>query len=196
MYPKPFEKLIKHFTSLPSVGPKMAERLVLYLFKQDQEKLEDFAQSLEDIHKLQICKQCFHIAEQELCDICLDKRRLEGILCIVEEPLDIIAIERTHSFHGRYHVLGGVMEPSKQSQQSTLRIPELLKRIETEHIREVILATNPTTEGDLTALYIKKKLEPFNITVTRIARGLATGGDIEYADEITLTSAINHRREL
>lgn len=197
MYPKPFEKLIQHFTSLPSVGPKMAERLVLYLFKQDQEKLEDFAQCLEDIHKLQICKQCFHIAENTLCSICLDTRRDMTLLCVVEEPLDIIAIERTRSFQGRYHVLGGVMEPVKKNAKAhPLRIPELLRRVEDEGITEVVLATNPTTEGDLTALYLKKKLEPFAIKVTRIARGLATGGDIEYADEITLTSAITNRKDL
>lgn len=197
MYPKPFEKLIQHFTSLPSVGPKMAERLVLYLFKQDQNKLEDFAQCLEGIHRLQICAQCFHIAESTLCSVCLDTRRDMTILCVVEEPLDIIAIERTRSFQGRYHVLGGVMEPvKKKSTASPLHIPELLQRVEDENIAEVVLATNPTTEGDLTALYLKKKLEPFNIKVTRIARGLATGGDIEYADEITLTSAITNRKNL
>lgn len=196
MYPKPFEKLIKHFTSLPSIGPKMAERLVLYLFKQDQEKLEDFAQSLEDIHTLQACQRCFHIAEGTLCAICSEKQRDPSIVCVVEEPLDVIAIERTKSFRGLYHVLGGVMDPGRQGQQDTLRIPELLQRIEQGHIQEVILATNPTTEGDLTALYLKKKLEPFAIKVTRIARGLASGGDIEYADEVTLSSSINNRREL
>ena len=197
MYPKPFEKLIQHFTSLPSVGPKMAERLVLYLFKQNQDKLEDFAQCLEDIHKLQICKQCFHIAESTLCSICLDTRRDTSLLCVVEEPLDIIAIERTRSFQGRYHVLGGVMEPVKKNAMvNPLRIMELLQRVEDENIAEVVLATNPTTEGDLTALYLKKKLEAFDIKITRIARGLATGGDIEYADEITLTSAITNRKNL
>lgn len=175
----------------------MAERLVLYLFKQDQEKLEDFAQSLEAIHALQICRQCFHIAEGVLCTICLDTRRDMSVLCVVEEPLDIIAIERTRCFSGRYHVLGGVMEPVKKSAKAhPLRIPELLQRIEDENIQEVVLATNPTTEGDLTALYLKKKFEPFHIKVTRIARGLATGGDIEYADEITLTAAIANRKDL
>lgn len=195
MYPKPFEKLIKHFTSLPSVGPKMAERLVLYLFKQDQEKLEDFAQSLEDIHQLTVCKRCFHIAEDDLCDICSDTRRDPSILCVVEEPLDVIAIERTKSFSGYYHVLGGVMDPSKP-QKETLRIPELLRRINEEPIKEILLATNPTTEGDLTALYLKKKIESPEVKVTRLARGLATGGDIEYADETTLRSAILNRKSL
>jgi recombination protein RecR len=197
MYPKPFEKLIKHFASLPSIGPKMAERLVLYLFKQDQEKLEDFAQCLEDIRMLRICERCFHIAEDAVCSICLDEKRDGSVLCVVEEPLDVIAIERTRSFAGRYHVLGGVMESSgKTASSQPLRIPELLRRIDNEAVREVILATNPTTEGDLTALYLKKKIENPAVSVTRIARGLATGGDIEYADEITLTSAITHRRIL
>jgi recombination protein RecR len=197
MYPKPFEKLIQHFTSLPSIGPKMAERLVLFLFKQNQDRLENFAQCLEGIHKLRICERCFHIAEQSQCSICLDTHRDTTLLCVVEEPLDIIAIERTRSFNGYYHVLGGVMEASdKTSGGIVLRIPELLHRVETEGIKEIILATNPTTEGDLTALYLKKKLEAFPITITRIARGLATGGDIEYADEITLTSAIVNRKNL
>ena len=169
---------------------------MLYLFKQDHERLEDFAQSLEDIHTLQTCQRCFHISEEALCAICSDKHRDPSIICVVEEPLDVIAIERTKSFRGLYHVLGGVMEPGRQSNQDTLRIPELLQRIEKENIQEIILATNPTTEGDLTALYLKKKVEPFAIKVTRIARGLASGGDIEYADEVTLSSSINNRREL
>ena len=198
MYPKPFQKLIQHFSSLPSIGPKMAERLVLYLFKQDQEKLEDFAASLEDIHRLRTCRRCFHIAEGELCDICSDPKRDSTILCVVEEPLDIIALERTRTFNGLYHVLGGIMEPSTRNENGSesLHIPELLKRVENEGIAEVILATNPTTEGDLTALYLKKKLEPFGIKVTRLGRGLSTGGDIEYADEMTLSSALTNRKEM
>lgn len=194
MYPKPFQKLIDHFVSLPSIGPRMAERLVLHLFKQDAEKLDDFARSLEALHALQTCSRCFHIAEGELCNICEDTRRDSTLLCVVEEPLDVIAFERLGQYRGRYHVLGGVMEGTKES--STLRIPELLKRIPEEQIREIILATNPTTEGDLTALYLKKKLEPFNIIVSRLARGLASGGDIEYADEMTLGSALLNRKKM
>ncbi|MEI8103490.1 MAG: recombination mediator RecR [Candidatus Moraniibacteriota bacterium] len=194
MYPKPFQKLIEQFVTLPSIGPRLAERLVLYLFKQDQDKLESFAEALENLHQLHPCKRCFHIAEDDLCTICTDSKRDQHTLCVVEEALDIIAFERLGRYRGRYHVLGGVMEGSKDS--SFLHIPELLDRIETEHITEVILATNPTTEGDLTALYIKKKIENLGISVTRLARGLSSGGDIEYADELTLSSALTNRKKM
>ncbi len=195
-YPKPFQSLIAHFSALPSVGPKMAERIVLYLFKQDQEKLEHFAESLEGLHRLKSCTRCFHIAESDLCALCSDTRRNQTILCVVEEPLDVIAIERTGSYNGLYHVLGGLLESGKNDNSQHLRISELLHRVEDEGIIEVIFATNPTTEGDLTALYLKKKLEPFQIKTTRIARGLSTGGDIEYADELTLSSALTNRKDL
>lgn len=197
MYPKTFKKLIEHFSSLPSVGPKMAERLTLYLFKQSKETIDDFAESLRAITSLRTCSQCFHIAEQDRCGICLDPTRDTTLLCVVEEPMDVIAIERTGRYTGRYHVLGGTLDvsPKKQSEH-TLHITELLNRIDRESISEVILATNPTTEGDLTALYLSRKLERFSIKITRLGRGLSTGGDIEYADELTLSSAIAHRKEL
>lgn len=195
-YPKPFQSLIAHFSALPSVGPKMAERIVLYLFKQDEEKLQGFAESLEQLHHLKTCTRCFHIAEGELCAICADPKRDQTILCVVEEPLDVIAFERVGSFNGLYHVLGGVLESGRNDNSQNLRIAELLHRVEDEHPTEVILALNPTTEGDLTALYLKKKLEPSGVKVSRIARGLATGGDIEYADEMTLRSALTNRTEL
>lgn len=195
-YPKAFQSLIAHFSALPSIGPKMAERIVLYLFKQSPEKLENFAESLEELPRLKSCTRCFHIAESELCNICADQRRNQKVLCVLEEPLDVIAVERIGIYSGLYHVLGGVLESGRDDNSGNLRINELLHRVEDDGIEEVILATNPTTEGDLTALYLKKKLEPFKIKVTRIARGLSTGGDIEYADEITLTSALTNRKEL
>ncbi len=195
-YPKIFQSLIAQFSSLPSVGPKMAERLVLYLFKQDEEKLQAFAESLEGLHRLKSCTRCFHIAEGDLCSICADQKRDQTTVCVVEEPLDVIAIERTGSFNGLYHVLGGVLESGKNDNSQNLRIQELLHRAKHDTLQEVILATNPTTEGDLTALYLKKKLEPLKIRVTRIARGLSTGGDIEYADELTLSSALTNRKDL
>lgn len=194
MYPKPFQKLIEQFVTLPSIGPRLAERLVLYLFKQHQDKLESFAEALENLHQLHPCKRCFHIAENNLCNICIDQKRDQHTLCVVEEALDIIAFERLGRYRGRYHVLGGVMEGSKDS--AHLHIPELLARIPAEKITEVILATNPTTEGDLTALYIKKKIENLGISVTRLARGLSSGGDIEYADELTLGSALANRKKM
>lgn len=195
-YPKVFQSLIAHFSALPSVGPKMAERIVLYLFKQDEEKLQGFAESLEELHHLKSCARCFHIAEGEFCDICADTRRFADTLCVVEEPLDVIAIERTGSYAGLYHVIGGLLESGRNDNSGNLRIAELLHRVEQDGIKEVILATNPTTEGDLTALYLKKKLEPYRIKVTRIARGMATGGDIEYADEQTLTASLTNRKDL
>jgi recombination protein RecR len=199
MYPKVFKKLIDKFSSLPSVGPKMAERLVLYLFKQDTEKLKEFAASLEDLKNLKQCQKCFNIAEDDLCEICKNPSRDRKKICVVEEPLDIISIEKTSAFKGLYHVLGGVIFLGGKN--NPLKIDELLQRINPpfgeEKIEEVILATNPTTEGDATALYLKSKLKSFpDIKITRLARGLSTGGDIEYADEITLGSAILNRRDL
>ena len=194
MYPKPFKKLIDHFSSLPSVGPKMAERLVLYLFKQDTVKLADFAKSLVELKtNLQYCKKCFNISEGELCEICAEKTRNQNAICVVEEPLDIIALERTKKYDGLYHVLGGVLS-SVSDLQSNLKLKELERRVTEEKITEVIIAMNPTTEGDATALYIIRMLKPLDITVTRLARGLATGSDIEYADELTLGSAILNRK--
>jgi recombination protein RecR len=194
MFPKSFQRLIKNFASLPSVGPKMAERLVLFLFKQDGEKLNDFAESLLEIKNLKICQRCFNIAEGELCEFCKDSKRDQNSICVVEEPLDIISIERTRSYTGLYHVLGGVIQVGSAGEE--LKINELLSRVENERTTEVILATNPTTEGDATALYLKRKLQPLGVKITRLGRGLSTGADLEYADEITLSEALTNRKEL
>lgn len=196
-YPKSFQSLITHFAALPSIGPKMAERIVLYLFKQESGSLAHFAESLGELQKLHSCWRCFYVTEEELCVFCADEKRDRSLVCVVEEPLDVIAIERTGSFAGLYHVLGGVLESNPGSNPTdSLRITELLERVQKEEIKEIIIATNPTTEGDLTALYLKKKLEGSGAKVTRIGRGMATGGDIEYADETTLTSALTNRKEL
>ncbi|MEP7162995.1 MAG: recombination mediator RecR [Candidatus Moraniibacteriota bacterium] len=195
-YPKAFQALIAHFSKLPSIGPKMAERLVLHLFKQDEEKLLSFAEALENLKHLSTCKRCFHIAESEFCEFCSDPRRDEKSLCVVEEPMDVIAIERTGSFQGLYHVIGGTLDPGETENGKELHVSELLERVKKDSVQEVILATNPTTEGDLTALYLKSKLKEYPVKVTRIARGLSTGGDIEYADEVTLTSSLTNRQEL
>ncbi len=195
-YPRAFQNLIAHFSSLPSIGPKMAERLVLYLFKQDEAKLVAFAEALESMKHLSTCKQCFHIAEGDLCEFCQDTHRDQTLLCVVEEPMDVIAIERTGSFRGLYHVLGGTLDPGKSEHGTELHLSELVTRVQQGGLREVILATNPTTEGDLTALYLKTKLKDTDVRVTRIARGLSTGGDIEYVDEVTLTSSLTNRQEL
>lgn len=193
MYPKPFKKLIDHFASLPSVGPKMAERLVLYLFKQNPEKLADFAKTISELKtNLKYCKQCFNISEGDLCLICADTTRDQKSICVVEEPLDIFAIEKTKKFTGLYHVLGGVIEPTDNN--NTLKISELEQRVRNNGVTEIILAMNPTTEGDATALYVARSFKETGIMVTRLARGLSTGGDIEYADELTLGSAILNRK--
>lgn len=172
----------------------MAERLVLFLFKENKEKIDEFSENLKNIAGLENCKKCFNIAEEDLCEICKDSKREKKIICVVEEPLDIISLERTGIYKGIYHVLGGVM--GNQSQENDLKIPELLSRVKEEKIEEVIIATNPTTEGDLTALYLKRKLQPHGLKITRLGRGLSTGGDIEYADELTLSESLTNRKEL
>ncbi len=193
MYPKIFQKLIDNFSSLPSVGPKMAERLVLFLFKQNEEKINEFADNLKKLKQLKHCKKCFNISENDKCTICLNTQREQSAICVVEDSLDIISIERTGIYKGVYFVLGGTIESDKEN----LKISQLLERVSDEKPTEIIIATNPTTEGDLTALYLKRKLQDFkNLKITRLGRGLSTGGDIEYADEITLTSALTNRKNL
>lgn len=193
-YPKAFQSLIQHFSALPSIGPKAAERIVLYLFKQDQETLVNFAESLEALPNLTTCSECFNVAQGELCEICKDSSRDRALICVVEEPLDIFAFERLGSYQGVYHVLGGVLEGGKNDDYKNLRIKELVERAEST--KEVILATNPTAEGDMTALFLKDKLSGLSVAVTRLARGLTSGGDIEYVDELTLRSALDHRESL
>ncbi|HMN18988.1 MAG TPA: recombination mediator RecR [Candidatus Moranbacteria bacterium] len=193
MHPKAFQKLIRNFSSLPSVGPKMAERLVLFLFKQDKEVLEEFAANLTAIKELTVCKRCHNIAQDAECSICTDNRRDKKTLCVVEEPLDILSIERTGAYRGLYHVLGGVVSGAKVQ---NLTISHLLDRVGKENIAEVILATNPTTEGDATALYLRQKMRPLGVKITRLGRGLSTGADLEYADEVTLSEALTNRKEL
>lgn len=196
MLPKSFQKLINHFASLPSVGPKMAERLVLYLWKYDQEKLDDFAETLKELKsKIGFCKECFNISEKDLCPICQDKKRDRSLICVVEEPLDVIAIEKTRQMRGLYHVLGGTIN-APADKNNTLKINELISRLKKNPVKEVIIASNPTTEGEATALYLARLIRPLGIKITRLARGLPTGGDIEYADEATLTGSIEGRKEM
>ncbi|HUD08823.1 MAG TPA: recombination mediator RecR [Candidatus Saccharimonadales bacterium] len=196
MFPKSFQKLIDHFAALPSVGPKMAERLVLYLWKYDQEKLDDFSEIIKNLKRnIHFCKQCFNISENGLCAICQDKKRDGSIICVVEDPLDVISLEKTRRMRGLYHVLGGTIN-APVDKNHPLKIKELLARLKKEKISEVIIATNPTTEGEATALYLARFIKPLNIKTTRLARGLPTGGDIEYADEATLGGAIEGRKEI
>jgi len=197
LFPKSFQKLIQHFSSLPSVGPKMAERLVLYLFKQDRAKIEKFAQDLHEFaSNLQFCDRCFHVSENELCDICRDEKRDKQTICVVEDPLDVIAFEKTRGYMGVYHVLGGNLSVMSPDEIGRLKINELVDRVKKEGTQEVIIATNPTTDGETTALYLARVIKPLNVKITRLARGLPTGGDIEYADEVTLGSALEGRKEM
>jgi len=196
MFPKSFQRLIDHFASLPSVGPKMAERLVLHLFKQEQEKIDDFSETLRNLKKnISFCKQCFNISENGLCAICADKKREQKTICVVEEPLDIIAIEKPRRMRGLYHVLGGTIN-APADKNNPLKINELMDRLKNNNIAEVIIATNPTTEGEATALYLARYIKPLNIKTTRLARGLPIGADLEYADEVTVSDALKGRKEL
>ena len=196
MFPKSFQKLIDHFAALPSVGPKMAERLVLYLWKYDQEKLDDFSEIIKNLKRnIHFCTQCFNISENGLCAICQDKKRDVSIICVVEDPLDVISLEKTRRMRGLYHVLGGTIN-APVDKNNPLKIKELIARLKKEKISEVIIATNPTTEGEATALYLARFIKPLNIKTTRLARGLPTGGDIEYADVATLGGAIEGRKEM
>ncbi len=198
MFPKTFQKLIDQFSSLPSVGPKMAERLVLYLFKQNPESIKQFARELHEFAtNVHYCSRCYNISEEEgECYICKSKKRDESIICVVEEPLDVIAFEKTRRFLGLYHVLGGNLSVMSPDEIKKLKINELVERAKREKIKEIIIATNPTTDGETTSLYLGRILRPLNLKVTRIARGLPTGGDIEYADEMTLLGALDGRKEI
>jgi len=202
---KAVQKVIDSFESLPSIGPKTAARLAYYLLHVPQEKLEKFAASLERLKKdTKICKECFNIGEAELCPICEDSGRDETIVCVVEQALDLLAIEKAEGFKGRYHVLGGAINPLVNTGPDDLKISELLLRLAKKEIKEVILATNPTMEGEATAMYISYKIKELkekgrvraDLKVTRIGRGLPTGADVEYADGQTLLRALENRRDI
>jgi len=198
LFPKNFQKLINHFSDLPSIGPKQAERLVLYLFKQSREKTEDFAQDLHDFAtEVRFCERCFHLAEEDnFCAICRNTKRDQTKICVTEDPLDVISIEKTNSYQGLYHVLGGNLSVMSPEEIKRLKIDELIARVKKEKTQEVIVATNPTTDGDTTALYLARTLKPLGVKVFRLGRGMPTGGDIEYADGITLSSALEGRKEM
>jgi len=198
MFPKTFQKLIEHFTNLPSVGPKMAERLVLHLFKQDKSQVEAFADDLKElVNNLNFCRECHHIAEQGgRCVICASKQRDRKTICVAEDPLDVISIEKTKAYNGLYYVLGGSLSVMSEEEIKRLNFEHLIRRIKDEDIQELIIATNPTTDGDTTALYLVRILKGLDVKITRLGRGMPTGGDIEYADEITISSALEGRKEM
>ncbi|MDP1808492.1 MAG: recombination mediator RecR [Actinomycetota bacterium] len=195
-YPKPLENLINELVKLPSIGAKTAQRLALHILSQPDDAKSLAAALLEARQNVKLCRICFNFSGADICDICADKSRRRDIYCVVEEAKDIIAIERTGFFQGLYHVLGGAIAPMEGVGPEKLKIPELLERLKKAPVDEVILATNPNLEGEATAMYLAKLLKPMGIKVTRIASGLPVGGDLEYADEITLGRALEGRRDL
>lgn len=188
---------IEELSKLPGIGRKTAQRLAIFLLKSDEQQVDNLIIAIKDLKlKLRFCSRCFNLSEEELCNICKSEKRDKSVICVVEEASDVIAIEKTHEFRGLYHVLGGVLSPLSGITPDSLHIKELLKRFEEEDIKEIILALNPDTEGETTSLYLSKLLKPLNINVTRIARGLPIGGDLEFADDATIGRAILNRSSL
>lgn len=197
-YPEPIGRLVEQFMKLPGIGPKTATRLAFHVLSMREEDVTGFAKALHDVkHNLTECAVCCNITERSPCSICADHARDEKVLCVVQDPKDVMAMERTHEYNGKYHVLHGAISPMEGIGPNDVRIRELVQRIGTnETISEIILATNPNVEGEATAMYISRLLKPFPIQVTRIAHGLPVGGDLEYADEVTLAKALEGRREI
>lgn len=196
-HPPALGRLIEAFQRLPGIGPKTAQRLTFHLLKQPEGAVRELAEALVELKARVVhCSRCFNVTDKDPCRICADARRDAELLCVVEEPNDLLAMERTGEYRGRYHVLLGALSPLDGIGPDELKVRELLLRLEADQIREVILATNPNVEGDATAIYLAKLLRPLGMRVTRIARGLPVGGDIEYADEVTLTRALEGRREM
>ncbi len=195
-YPKPLEKLINELVKLPSIGAKTAQRLALHILAQPDDAKSLAAALLEARQNLKLCRICYNFSSGDICDICADKSRRRDIICVVEEAKDIIAIERTGLFKGLYHVLGGAIAPMEGIGPEKLKVPELLERVKKAPVSEIVLATNPNLEGEGTAMYLAKLLKPLGIKVTRIASGLPVGGDLEYADEMTLGRALEGRRDI
>ena len=196
-YSPPVQALIDELGRLPGIGPRSAQRIAFHLLKIPADDVNRLAAAIRDAKaKVRFCARCYNITDAELCSFCSDDRRDGHVVCVVEESRDIVAVERTGEFHGRYHVLLGAMSPLEGIGPEHLKIRELLARLEPEGIEEVILCTNPNTEGEVTAMYLARQLRPLGIKVTRLASGLPVGGDLEYADEVTLGRALEGRREL
>lgn len=197
MYEGAVQDLIDELGRLPGIGPKSAQRVAFHILEADAEDMTRLAEAIRTVKdKVQFCEVCFNVSEESRCRICLDPRREDSVICVVEESKDVMAIERTRSFRGRYHVLGGAINPIAGVGPDQLRIRELLNRLSDEQIQEVILATDPNLEGEATATYLVRMLGSLGIRITRLASGLPVGGDLEYADEITLGRAFEGRTSL
>ncbi len=197
--PRAVERVIEGFERLPGIGPKSAQRLGFYLLHVPQDQLEEFAQALSQLKKeTMMCENCFNIGNSELCEICSDEKRDQGFICVVEDPLDVVAIEKSRKFSGTYHVLHGVIDPLNSIGPDDIYIPQLLDRLRKDSdVHEILVATNPTMEGEATAMYLNKQMQEKHpdIKITRIGRGLPIGADIEYADETTISRALEGRSE-
>jgi len=193
----PVARQIEALHKLPGIGPKSAQRLTYYLLRASEAEVRALAQALIEMkERTTLCSLCQNVTEDDPCGICTDAQRDQSTICVVEEPLDVLAIERTRGFHGLYHVLHGVLSPMEGVGPEELKLNELLARLRNGTVREVIMATNPNLEGEATAMYVSRVVTPLGIRVTRLARGLPTGSDLEYADDVTLARAIEHRQEV
>ena len=197
VYAGPVQDLIDELGRLPGVGPKSAQRIAFYLLKSSKEDALRLSRAITEVKdRISFCRRCYNVAEGELCLLCSDARRDPSVVCVVEEPRDIVAVEKTGEYTGVYHVLQGAISPIEGIGPEQLRVKELLTRIESESVTEVILCTNPNLEGEATAMYLARLLTPLGMKVTRIASGLPVGGDLEYADELTLGRALEGRRQV
>ncbi len=193
--PEPLTRLINELSRLPGIGPKSAQRLAFHLLRSSEETTKALVIAVEDMKKqVDLCSICFHITDKDPCQLCQDEERDESVLCVVEQALDVIVLERTGQYRGRYHVLQGVLNPMEGIGPEDLRISELLQRVQSGNIGEVIMATNPSLEGESTAMYVQRLLTPHGVRITRLARGLPSGADLEYTDEITLAHAFEGRQ--
>ena len=197
MYAGPVQDLIDELGRLPGIGPKSAQRIAFHLLKLPAQDAVRLSRAIDEMKaRIAFCTRCFNVAEGDECEMCADPRRDSHVVCVVEEPKDIVAVERTGEFHGRYHVLQGAISPIEGIGPDQLKVRELVARLEPEGITEVILCTNPNIEGEATAMYLARLLRPLGLAVTRIASGLPVGGDLEYADELTLGRALEGRRRV
>jgi len=196
-HPPLIKSLINKLTRLPGLGPKAAERIVFYLLKQNNKFIDELSQNINSLKsEVKLCSQCFNISTQDLCTICGDPKRDKSIICVVAEPQDVLVIEKTGEYNGLYHILGGVLNPIENITPDKLKIKELVIRIKKNGIKEIIIATNPDLEGESTSMYLARQLKPLKLKITRLAKGLPMGSTIEYADEITISSALKGRQEV
>lgn len=197
IYTKSIERLIKELSKLPGIGPRSAERITFHILAAKDKEADSLSSAVKDVKdKTFYCKVCYNLSEDDTCQICDNNIRDKSVICVVEKPTDISAIEKTHEYNGLYHVLGGKLSPLDGVGPDRLKIRELLKRLDLSKIKEIIIATSSDTEGETTALYLSGILKPKKVKVTRLAHGLPVGGDIEYVDEITLSKALENRREI